>query len=602
MVLLKNLSIRWKLSLALIVSGLTLVLAYVYVAKNVFESDKISYVFETQNSSVESLKQNFTARFEHVLQSMEFVTATYDPAIGKPTAIGMGIFKSENALDALELVNDRTKQIVFKLEKTPGDIAVGAQSQINGNETSTPASHTPRPMLAIKPLQHHKILVSERVSSPNQQHLRVNAIVDLQKLLPPISPTHTIALTQNGKLFYKIDFRGIPLPTFQTMAKQIRNLKLDTTSFFKSEGNVYLASAVPLGIGGLQVFELTPEKEAFGALNTLFNRSLVFLFFSFFALVIISLILSRSLTWRLGSLTTAADQIGQGKFDVEESDNSRDEVGILTQAFVKMSKEIKRLLSETREKARMEEELKTAKLVQERLLPEKPTNIVNEIEISGTVITSSECGGDWWYYFVKGDSLYVAVADATGHGTPAALITAAARAVFSRLETEPLTLAEMAIAWDHAISSCSGKQVLMTGLLLKVDTKTGEGAAINCSHELPMLFHPNDSGVDFTSLEIPARGRLGDGLKEFILEEPFQLERGDYLLIYTDGLWAIENSKGQTLSDRRFAKNIRARLDADYSAPKAIDLVVDTFNSFRADGPIPDDFSAVVIRRVSASN
>ena len=583
MVLLKNLSIRWKLSLALVATGLTLVMAYVIVAKKVFESDKISYVFETQDSSVQSIKQTFNSQLEHVLQSVQFVTATYNPATGKPTEIGMGIFKSEPALEALELVNEKTGQIVFKLEKKQGEMA----------DVLRPIDH----MLTIEPLGGNQLVVSERVSSPDQIPLHASAVIELDKLLPQVNPTHTLAFAQNGNPFYKMDFRGVPRSTFQLMANRVRDLKLDTTSVLKDAGTVYLASAVPLGIGDMQVFELTPEREAFGALGTLFDRSLIFLAFSLFGLIAVSIVLSRSLTWQLGNLTSAADQIGQGNFDIQETIDSRDEVGILAQAFVKMSREIQRLLSETREKTRMEEELKTAKLVQERLLPDKPSAVINAIEICGSVVTSSECGGDWWHYFVKGDSLYVAIADATGHGTPAALITAAARSVFSRLEAEPLTLIEMVVAWDQAISSCSGRQVLMTGLLLKIDTRTGEGFVVNCSHELPMLFRRNGVEFEFSPVDIPACGRLGDGLKEYIQEKQFTLAEGDVLLMYTDGLFAVENSNGQTMSDRRFAKKIVSELDKEKSAPKITDLALNIFNNFRKEGLIPDDVSIVTLRR-----
>ncbi len=582
MALLNNLSIRWKLSLALVATGLGLVIAYVVVAKNVFESDKLSYVFEAQNSSVASLKQEFNSQFEHAMQSMQFVTATYNPSTGKPTEIGVGIFKSERALQALELVDETTGRIVFKLEKQPGEMT----------DVTKPTGRS----LVIQPSRDDQFIVSQRVSSPNQDTLHVSALVDLRDLLPELSPTHTVAFTRDGQLFYKADYRGVPVSTFEHVARRIRDLKLDRTSIYKDAGTVYLESAAPLGLADMQVFELTPEKEAFGALGTLFNRSLVFLAFSFFGLVAISIVLSRSLTWRLGHLTSAADQIGQGHFDVEESIDSHDEVGILKQAFVRMSREIQRLLSETREKARMEEELKTAKLVQERLLPIKPTSLVNQIEISGTVITSSECGGDWWYYFVKGDALYVAVADATGHGTPAALITAAARSVFSRLETESLTLIEMMVAWDHAISSCSGRQVLMTGLLMKIDTRTGEGFVVNSSHELPIRFSFNGSSFDYAPLEIPACGRLGDGLSGYIKEKSFNLSKNEFLLIYTDGLFAVENKSGQTLSDRRFAKSVGAQLSVSTSASQATQVVLRAFDDFRKDGSIPDDVSVVVLK------
>ena len=65
-----------------------------------------------------------------------------------------------------------------------------------------------------------------------------------------------------------------------------------------------------------------------------------------------------------------------------------------------MTVEIKRLLKETAEKARMESELLTAHTVQETLFP--PSHFKNDIlEIMGFYQPASECGGDWWFYNQK---------------------------------------------------------------------------------------------------------------------------------------------------------------------------------------------------------
>jgi hypothetical protein len=74
--------IKWKLSLALIATGLSLVLIYVVIANRVFESDKISYVFESQSSMLNSLRREIDGRLEQALLSSQSLLATLD-ATGK---------------------------------------------------------------------------------------------------------------------------------------------------------------------------------------------------------------------------------------------------------------------------------------------------------------------------------------------------------------------------------------------------------------------------------------------------------------------------------------------------------------------------------------
>lgn len=67
---------------------------------------------------------------------------------------------------------------------------------------------------------------------------------------------------------------------------------------------------------------------------------------------------------------------------------------------------------ELAEKQRMATELEIASTIQNALFP-KPTYEDSSIKIKGDYRTSSECGGDWWYYSLVGDKIYFFIGDAT---------------------------------------------------------------------------------------------------------------------------------------------------------------------------------------------
>ncbi len=585
--LVDKLSIKWKLSLALILSGLTLVTVYVFIAKRVFENDKISYVFDSQGARLASTKSEIESKFGRVLLSARSVIATYNFQSGKSSPMGAQIFNEERPLIALELWNEQSNTALLRVEKQPAILPPAASDStvINPGE------------LALSPLDSKHYLLSFRYSSDGQTPVRLRAALELNELMPKMSTSQSLALIQDGAVVLISDLRGIDPTVFAATASEAK-AEQDRTFLWTSGENRFLVSQTSLSFGRLKLIAITSEEEALGALGTLFNRSIIFLFLSVFSLIIVSLTLARGLTMNLRIITESAQQIGAGNFEATPKINSKDEIGVLASAFSTMSREIKRLLRETREKARMEEELKTASLIQERLLPTSATASFGEIEVSGMVVTSSECGGDWWYFFTRGDDIYVVIADATGHGTPAALITAAARAIFSRLESETLSLADMLRAWDFAVSSCSQKQVFMTGILMRINSRTGEGRYVNAAHEAPILLRAEaDSSYSLDHLDTNPTSRVGDDIPADVEEGRFNLAPNDSLILYTDGLFSVVRPDGKSLSERRFGQKLAKKADLAHSAEDVLKMTLTAFNEHRESYALPDDVSIVAIRR-----
>lgn len=588
MALLNRLSIKWKLSLAIILAGLTLILAYVLITNRVFKSDKIAYVFDSQSSWIESVTSNVESKFNSIFLNARVITSTFDFETGRPSAIGDQIFKEDQAIIAVELWNDDKNESMVRLEKQASLLP-----PIDGPERVQEPD-----VISYRPLNEKMGLLSLRFQPSDRGNLRLRTVVNISAVFPKPSLTQSMALAHENKIISTFDLKEIDPRVFEALARDGRETSTNRTHMFRFGTQTYLVSEHKLSVGNLRLIGLTSESEALGALASLRNRLVLFLLFSIFGLILISLLLSRGLTQNLGLLTQHATEIGQGNFDSSPSIASDDEIGVLSRAFTTMSSEIKRLLTEMRDKTRMEEELKTARLIQERLLPPKESVTVGEIEISGLVMTSSETGGDWWHYFERGDDVYVAIADATGHGTPAALITAAARSIFSRLEKENLSLKEMMQAWDAAVASCSSKQVFMTGILFRFNSKTGEGAFYNAAHDAPFVFRASQFGnFEWESLATPASPQLGDGMDPQGKEVPFSLQPNDCLLLYTDGLFSVTRDDGGVLSERRVGNFVASRPEAHQSAKNVTLTVLKAFSDHRKDLPMPDDVSLVAVRR-----
>lgn len=574
--------------LALISSGLSLVLLYVFIANRVFESDKISYVFDSQSSRLNSLKREIEGRIEKTVVLAKSVIANFDLHSGKLNPVGGGLFRDENSIRSIELWNEASGQRLFYLEKNPGSVtALGSISE----------KVRPGEIKLIAPSEaDFRILF--RPYRGDDSSLVARVVIDAKGFLPEGDARQALILLRDGKILLSKDTEGVDDALIAKMIADHGQERGERTSMWGEASARYLLSTADLNVGNLRLMAFTPEREALGALKTLLYRSMIFLFFSFFGLVAISLILAKNLTLNLQTLAEAARKIGRGHFDEVPKINSGDEMGVLSGAFVKMSDEIQRLLIETRDKARMESELHTAKLVQESLLPSQPTFRTGEYDINGFVLTSSECGGDWWYHFMRGTDLYIAIADATGHGTPAALITAAARSVFSRLEHEELSLRDMMTAWDYSVSSCSNQRVFMTGILLKLDTTTGEIRYLGAGHEWPYLLSRQGFELKSESVEVDANPTLGEGWAgKPIVEQTLRMEPGSSLVLYTDGLFSVERADGKKLSEKRFSRALATKAEFAGSAEKINAIVLKEFETHREGTPLPDDVTVVTLHR-----
>lgn len=189
-----------------------------------------------------------------------------------------------------------------------------------------------------------------------------------------------------------------------------------------------------IGFGDSFVLAAVKKELALSALDQLLKKSVVFFVLLVAVIAIVSLFASGSVTNALTQLFEATEKVTQGKFDIQVKVKSSDEICVLADNFNLMAKEVSRLVAQTAENARMQNELQTAKTVQETLFPDANA-LLEKIAISGFYEPASECGGDWWHYcMINGRAVFFRIGDATGHGAPSALITSAAKSAAAIIE------------------------------------------------------------------------------------------------------------------------------------------------------------------------
>jgi serine phosphatase RsbU (regulator of sigma subunit) len=191
------------------------------------------------------------------------------------------------------------------------------------------------------------------------------------------------------------------------------------------------------------------------------------------------------------------------------------------------------LLENTRLVA-FERELGIARTIQQNLLPGDPPQ-VDGLEVAGACQVASNVGGDYFDHVLVGDDrLGLLLADVSGHNLAAALIQTAVRSTFRAAmlaDCTPVTV--LARANEVLYEDLSRSELFLTAWLGFVDVNTRRLVFGDAGHHPALLYRAESGRVEQLSAGGVPVGVLLDGLYE---QDEVQLEPGDVLVVYTDGL------------------------------------------------------------------
>ncbi len=361
----------------------------------------------------------------------------------------------------------------------------------------------------------------------------------------------------------------------------------------------YYVAIAEANIGDIYAVTQVKESQALSALKELNQRTLWISILVLAFSIIFSVLFAAGLTSNIQKLKFAAEEIGRGKLDVQLDIKSSDEVESVADSFQWMSKRLVELIKESAEKARMEEELETARLVQSTVLA-TPTIKCDAIELLPHYLPASECGGDFWDAYIHNNKLTILIGDATGHGAPAAIVTAVAKSCLYTLNSiyakTILTPEQFLTSLNRIIlAACKGR-LLMTMCLIQLDLVTGEVQIANAGHESPLLLKTGtpDSGKKPKSEVLFSRGeRLGFSADAKYTSIKEQLGPGDTILLYTDGISEAHNAEGKEFGERALKKAFAGTGVRDLSVMR--DELVSSLKNHVKEAVQDDDITFVLL-------
>lgn len=237
----------------------------------------------------------------------------------------------------------------------------------------------------------------------------------------------------------------------------------------------------------------------------------------------------------------------------------------------------------------LERDLAAARLTQQALIPQKPPTLAGW-EIAACYRPLIEVGGDIYGWLpIKHDRWLFWIADATGHGAAAALMTTLAKLLFHHGHAEHERPATIMQAVNDDLRGIFGGRSFMSAMCVALDPKSGQASVVGAGHP-PLLITRFGRGTEAIAASAPPLGLVE---QSNFTETELELKPGDAFTLYTDGLFGAGKNGRQPSTPTQLAGMINPFAT---SAQGLLELMLKTAARDAAESR-PDDVAALVVRR-----
>jgi len=384
------------------------------------------------------------------------------------------------------------------------------------------------------------------------------------------------------------------------------------------DGKEYLLAFLPLDHHGWSLGVTVPVVEFSGRIT----RSAVWISVVMAAAaVLVSIVVFfvvGKISRPVGALVSAMQQVEQGDLTVRARVDSNDEVARMATAFNTMTGRLSRsfktihqynqtlekrvderteelrLANEEllRDRAEMERQLIMARRVQQNLLPGQDTFPQSGALRFGSAYASMEAvGGDFYDVFALDDERYgFLIADVSGHGMPASLITTMAKVSFHTHAVEGTTATDEVLAQVNAemVEFIGDLEYFVSAFFAIYDARSGTLRYTNAGHHPALLTRESTSEI----APLDSKGIfIGCFPAPRYDQQAIQIESGDRLVLFTDGVIDARNPQREQFEYERFLTSIRTHRQA--GAQDFVQGILEDVATFM-DGADPEDDRAVL--------
>ena len=298
-----------------------------------------------------------------------------------------------------------------------------------------------------------------------------------------------------------------------------------------------------------------------------------------------------------GDMGNIRQAMNNGAFDFATKPIDLDDLSVTIEKAIEQINFIKAMQQEHMQLESIKSDLAVASEIQQailpRIFPPFPEN-AQEIDIAASMNAAKDVGGDFYDFFrIDDDHISFVIADVSGKGVPAAIFMAVSRTLIRATGIRGVTPSECITYCNSLLVEESVNCMFVTAFYGIYNLRTGEVTYTNAGHNPPYVVKADGS---IHRLPITKNVLVGF-VEEFqYTEDTVQLEHGDTLLLYTDGVTEAINSKCEEYGSERL-KAVLAR-HAQSGCQEMIDAVKADVKAFAGEEEQSDDITLLAIKRL----
>ncbi len=247
----------------------------------------------------------------------------------------------------------------------------------------------------------------------------------------------------------------------------------------------------------------------------------------------------------------------------------------------------------TAAKERMEDELNIGRDIQMSMLPLEFPAFPNRSEFSiyAMLQPALEVGGDFYDMFlIDDDHLCFVVADVSDKGVPAALFMAVSKTLVKSHAAADLSPASILTAVNAELAAHNDSSMFVTIFLCVLNIQTGQLTYTNAGHNPPYIKTSSDGLITLDQRHGPVAGAI-DGVAYG--QSVAQLESGDYVVLFTDGVTEAMSPERELYSEARLEALLESTVMV--TTEHVVDLVFDAVVEHADTANQSDDITVLAV-------
>lgn len=283
-----------------------------------------------------------------------------------------------------------------------------------------------------------------------------------------------------------------------------------------------------------------------------FMETIVFAIFFATIFVLVKVLVVKNIR----KINTSLSQITDGDLNVTVDVRDNEEFASLSDDINSTVTTLKHYIDEAA--ARFDKDLEIAKQIQQSALPSvfPPYPNRKDFSIYASMNAAKEVGGDFYdFYLVDENHLAFVVADVSGKGIPGAMFMMTSKTLIKSFAESGLPVHEVLTNVNTQLCQNNEAGKFVTAWMGILDLQTGLIKFANAGHNPPLVKH-KDGSYEFLKGKVNFVLAGMDMVK--YKEQELQLQPGDEIYLYTDGVTEAHNSNNELFGENRLLESLNS--------------------------------------------